>query len=119
MPPKPKEKAAKAKYPSRNASPVTPSSSKTSKKVIPKAATSKPRIVYVVVCSYSYNYEDYLDEEVNIIGTYASLPDANSKVVDLWKNPEELVCGSLQREKARDGKEADGTTPPNSTMEIY
>ena len=100
MPPKSKELVAKAKNPT----------SKASKKVTKKGATSKPqeKIVYVVVCSYSFKHDDYLDEEVKIIGTYASLHDANSKVIELWRNPEELNCGSLYRELARDGKEKDG-----------
>jgi len=105
MPTKPKEATNNAQAISRE-----PSSSKASKKSASKGATSKPReqFVYVVVCSYSFSYDDYRDEAVKVIGAYASIHDANSKVIDLWRSPEELNCGLLYREKAKDGIEKDG-----------
>ena len=105
MPPKAKGVAKRAR-----GQVSKPANSTAPKKLASKTATSKPlpNYVFVVVCGYSYRYNDYLDEEVKVVATYASLDDANGKVIDLWRSSEELCCGLLYRHKARDGKENGG-----------
>lgn len=62
----------------------------------------------MVICAYQFTTNYYVDRDLKIVGAYADLHDANVKVAELWKDPSELICGKMYRERARDGKENDG-----------